>query len=490
MALVVGPVWAEPGQADMSVLNPLRVENPMFSTVERFLSGVISTTPHARYLGLHGLVRAETQRRDLDLEASYELVRRCEAVVAAVAHHHAAHKVWLPAAHGEGKIPAFLDSEGGLDVVRAATPGGYSEAKSGFYGTYRGPEQVLGIVALGGGQDPGERYDDTAVRGPLGAVLELAGQDHVSGEQLRRSVHLCPCAAEGDEAAWLRTIVCGTAGGDSFAAADEARLDTARIVARVVSAAGTVTALQRTLQDAVAFGPPLEQGPLAGIDLAHGWRGLILRNVSVGAWRNLWWWLVRQLNEPHTPGDLGDALVAELPADWTVADLTDQLPPTTDGADLLPVERQLRQAEPRPHPLTELRLIALGARRLDDLDGRAHTVLAGEDQDDLGPVWVADELAAASGRPLRNWAAELSERLLWRSHRIALTKLDLRDPLRPRLPAQVVERDGRWHKNAEAGWGEVGLRLPSFTSMLVGCGVLGADARGTWLTANGEVFRD
>ncbi len=31
----------------MSVLNPLRVENPMFSTVERFLSGVISTTPHA-----------------------------------------------------------------------------------------------------------------------------------------------------------------------------------------------------------------------------------------------------------------------------------------------------------------------------------------------------------------------------------------------------------------------------------------------------------
>ena len=133
-------------------------------------------------------------------------------------------------------------------------------------------------------------------------------------------------------------------------------------------------------------------------------------------------------------------------------------------------------------------MLAIGARRLDDTDGRTRKVLAGDVEDDLDPLWVSGELSRKAGRPLRAWAAELVEMLLWRSHRVALTKLDLRDPTRPRLPAQVIERDGRWSQQAAAGWGPVGLRLPSFTSMLAGCGVLGSDPDGWWLADEGRRF--
>jgi hypothetical protein len=487
VTLVEGPVWAEPGQAGLSVLYPLRVENAMFALVDRFLPGVISTTPHARYLGLHGLVRSEAVRRGLDVAEGRELMRRCEAVIAAVTIHHQHSKV-LPEGHGQSKVQGMLDVDGGVDVAAIAAKGAYSDAVSGFFGTYRGPELVLGVIAPGAEQEPGDRYDDMAVRAGLGDVIDLAGQAHLSSDVLQAAGHLCPCAAAGAEAAWLQSIVCGTAGGEEFAVADEARRDTARIVARILHSTGKVPDVQRTLRDGIAFGPRLDAGLLAGIDLAEGWRGAILRNYSIEAWRNIWWWVVKELNEPQTADQVAAAFVANLPEDWSVADLTVSLPPTTTEGALLPVESDLRSAHPRPHPLTDLKMLAVGARRLDDTGGRTHKVLAGDDEDDLSPLWVATELSANAGRPLRVWAAELVERLLWRSHRVALSKLDLSDPHRPRLPAQVIERDGRWSQQAPAGSGPVGLRLPSFTSMLAGCGVLGSDKDGWWLTADGEVF--
>src|SRR5580704_13200714 len=58
-ALIQGPAWGVSGTSGAVVLNPLRVENSIFAVVDRLLPGVISTTPHARYLGLHGLLRME-----------------------------------------------------------------------------------------------------------------------------------------------------------------------------------------------------------------------------------------------------------------------------------------------------------------------------------------------------------------------------------------------------------------------------------------------
>lgn len=485
MLLVEGPHWAEPGPPSASVLNPLRVENVMFSLVERLVPGVISTTPHARYLGLHGLVRAEAVAADLSQTAATNLMRRCEAVIAAVTIHHN-HQVLLPEGHGQAKVESMLDADGGIDLAKVtAIAGGYSDAASGFYGTYRGPELVLGVIAPGPTQEPGSRFNEAVVREALGDVLALAGQDQISGDALRAAGHLCPCAATGAESAWLRGIVCGTSGGDDFALQDEARRDTARIVARIVYEAGVVKDIQRELRTAIAFGPPISEGLLAGIDLAEAWRGAMLRNYSIEAWRNIWWWLVRELKEPHTAAELADTFIHELPTDWTVADLTARLPDSTAGTHLLPAEDGLRSEHPRPHPLTELRMLALGAARLAHTDGWTFDVLS-RDDDGLGPTWVQQELADNDSRPIREWAGELVERLLWRSHRIALTKLDISDPTHPRLPAQVVERDGVWSQYAPAGSGPVGVRLTSFTSMLAGCGVLGRGPDGWWLTTEGE----
>ena len=71
-------------------------------------------------------------------------------------------------------------------------------------------------------------------------------------------------------------------------------------------------------------------------------------------------------------------------------------------------------------------------------------------------------------RPLRVWAAELVEQLLWRSQRIAMLKMDLSNPNAPRLPAQVIERDGIWSQQLGAGDGEPGMRIPRLISMLTG----------------------
>ena len=300
----------------------------MFSLVDRFLPGVISTTPHARYLGLHALVRREVVARDLDIAGGNDLMRRCETVIAAVTVHHK-HLVTLPEGHGQSMVTGLLTSDGGIDVPTAAAKGAYSDAVSGFYGTYRGPELVLGVIAPGAQQGPGERYDDTVVRPGLGDVLELAEQAHLSGEEVRASGHLCPCAATGPEAAWLREIICGTSGGDDYAVADEARNSTARIIARLMSSAGKVADIQPTLRHGIAFGSPLDDSVLRGIELAEAWRGAILRNYSIEAWRNIWWWLVRELVEPHTAAALAAAFTQELPGDWTVADSHEQA--STDG---------------------------------------------------------------------------------------------------------------------------------------------------------------
>jgi len=487
----MGPVWAEPGQTGLSVLYPLRVENAMFNLVDRFLPGVISTTPHARYLGLHPLVRSEAIARGLDAAEGQDLMRRTEAVLAAISfHHQSQHRVSIPEGHGQSMVAGFLEPDGGIDVAKVATKGAYSDAVAGFYGTYRGPELVLGVIAAGADQEPGDRYNDAAIRPGLAGVFELSGRAHLSGAELQTASHLCPCAAEGDEAAWLRQIVCGTAGGSEYAVADEARRDTARIVTRIVQNAGTVPLadLQTILREAIAFGPPLDSGLLTGIDLAEGWRGAILRNYSIEAWRNTWWWIVRELTEPQTAAEIGGLFAAALPEDWTVGDLDTHLPATVDGTNLLPAEADLRKEHPRPDPLTELLILAVGARRITEATGRTRKILDGDTDDDLNPRWVADELSRNAARPLRAWATELVESLLWRSHRVALTKLDLRNPESPRLPAQVIERDGRWSKQAAAGNGPVGLRLPSFTSMLAGCGVLASSPQGWTLTAEGAVF--
>ncbi len=487
--LVEGPAWGVAGVSGSIVRNPLRVENVIFNVVDRLVPGVISTTPHARYLSLHGLIRSEAERRGLSTSEARDLTRRCEAVTAAISHHHEHHRVVIPEAHGQSRITGLLGKDGSLVVAEASSVGRYSEAASGFYGTYRGPEVALGVVSDGADQVPGDRYQDKMVRPVLGEIFVLADSEVLSAHDLQEAAHLCPCAADGSEAEWLRGIICGWAGGEAHAVKDEARRSTAQIIARTIGASSVpIEKLATKVRADISFGPPLGGGAYAGIEAAEAWRGLMLRNHSVGAWRNLWSWIVEELTEPHSARAIGDVLASKLPGDWKVADLIGHLQPGTESGLLMPVEDELRGAVPSPDPLTELKLLAAGARRLDEIDGRALAVLAGDGADDLGPLWVRAELEANGDRPLRSWASDLVGRLLLRSQRIAMLKLDVSNPLAPRLPAQVIERDGIWHKQMSAGSGEPGMRISRLMSMMAGAGALGHDGQSWWLTASGEAL--
>ena len=197
-----------------------------------FLLNTVRIAAHARYLGLHGLVRKEATDRGLTSAQANDLMRRCEAITAAIAIHHDPHLVVLPEAHGQSRVKPRLNADGSLDIAKVSAKGAYSESATGFYGTYRGPEVDLGVIAPGVRQEPGERYDDKAVRPALEQILELAAKERVTANKLKASGHLCPCAAQKKEAMWLREIVGGTAGGDNFVIADEARHDTVRLIAR------------------------------------------------------------------------------------------------------------------------------------------------------------------------------------------------------------------------------------------------------------------
>ena len=103
-------------------------------------------------------------------------------------------------------------------------------------------------------------------------------------------------------------------------------------------------------------------------------------------------------------------------------------------------------------------------------------------------MWVRDQLAANAKRPLRSWASELVERLLWRSQRIAMSKLDLRNPRAPRSAGPGDRARRFWRKQMQAGNGEPGMRIPRLISMMTGAGALGSDGETWWLTNEGAAF--
>jgi hypothetical protein len=87
-----------------------------------------------------------------------------------------------------------------------------------------------------------------------------------------------------------------------FAARDAAsrtraavRRQTLKMIARVIQLA-EIRQMTRQASEFVAYHPQaVEDDVLAGIDIVGEWRGLILRNHSVAAWRALWAWLVNSI---------------------------------------------------------------------------------------------------------------------------------------------------------------------------------------------------
>ena len=464
-------------------LYPLRVEPAVGRLVERLLPGVITTTTGARYFALHTLAWWDAEERALGDTAAEEFVRRCEVVLAAISVLHgnsaSGHRRRLPAAHGEEQIHKFFDGDQ-LDVVAAAAPGGYS--KGGFAGTYAAPERALGLLVGAWPPRVGGKAEMAPLRDGLGLALELAGKDVLSLGELSGAVDLCPCcAAEAPDGRWLQRVMFEE--GDLESEGDLNRQATALM--HLESLAGDPHGdPEGSFRRTHGFGPPID-GKSPESRARRAWRAAILRNYSVSAWRHLWRWLREQLaGEAMTARELADRLADAAPA-GRVKDLAAELPARTESHLLLPVEEDIRSSDDSV-PVRSLRQLAVGAGRLDDLDDETRLGFLGLDRDDLGPEWVAHQLAEHDESAVADLARDLVHTLLRRAQRVAASKMRMGEDLRPYLPTRLRDRDGLLSVVGTEPDAEVSLRGWTLAQVLVGLGTVDHRADGYATTSSGE----
>lgn len=371
-----------------------------------------------------------------------------------------------------------------LDVVRAKSPGGYSNG--GFAGTYAAPQRVVGV--LGNGLPPrvGPRFDEETVRAGLGDLLPLADRDTLDVETLLEHSHLCPCCApEEVDGAWVRNVL--------FAEADpEFETDLNRQVTSIMLIEAIEAGLSRHPDAAFrllhGFGDPISGDDLEA-RVRRAWRAAILRNYSVSAWRHLWRWLSQQLaGEAMSHGELA-ARLADAVGGGTVADLLASLPRRTDGDRLLAVEEDIAawQDDASRRALSQL---ALGALRLDDLHGETRREFIGRDRDDLGPLWASHQLTEHAQSSLSDFARDLVATMLVRARRVAASKMRLTSDLRPYLPTRLRDRDGLLSMAGEEADAEVSLRSWTLAQVLCGVGAIDRHDSDYQVTDTGRALQE
>jgi hypothetical protein len=369
-----------------------------------------------------------------------------------------------------------------------STPGGYSKPKTGFLNPYLGSEltlKILGDTALA----PGSRLDEQTLRQGFDGLFDLAAQAQVSPDDLETHPHLAIGAANNAyDGQWLKRLFCAV-GIDDPVKIDTTRRGTVRLLGRAAQA-GKPTQLVQAFRKLVAFGD-LSQDPVTGsVPEAEAWRGALFRHDSVGAWRQLWAWMVDQIQVASPPAELQERLAAELPGGTLYSFLAD-LPPTMDGANPLDAEGTVR-ASGLTVPHECLALLALGAIRVNELEGAARAALVGDQRRTLvlSPVWFASWIEERRDRDLSDVAAELVTVLLDRSRRIAMGKLRTQRDGTVWLPTRVQEHAGLLVAVGREGSGNVGLRLAQLAGILEVLGVLERGG-GRWgITAEGAELLD
>jgi hypothetical protein len=91
---------------------------------------------------------------------------------------------------------------------------------------------------------------------------------------------------------------------------------------------------------------------------------------------------------------------------------------------------------------------------------------------------MARRLAEHPEDPVRDLARELTELLVRRARRVALSKMELRKE-GFWLPSRVREREGALFRSGEEGASDVALRTDTLRDVLCGVGALRRDADGT-----------
>ena len=457
------------------------------NTVDRLLPGVTTVTLNARYYALHGLVAMEAHSQAMDLPAAQHLLRRVEVTIGAVSarHLHVApgRHAALSRPHGYDLISPQV-REGTVNIGALAAPRKYAQPSWGFWGAYRGSESVLRIVTQANDISPGERLNAKAVSEGLADMISLAAQDTLSTDLLDSHEHLCICrSADSVDGAWLADLFAAP-GADQPVTRAGVRRQTLRMIARSIQ----LTSVQRVTRDISPFlayaVEATEDAVLGSMDIAAEWRGLILRNISVSAWRELWAWVVNGIGGLTTRAALADEFADALPS-GTVSAFRAQLPGTrTADGRLAPAEidEGLLTVDDPQYCLSAL---ALGAQRCRELAGHELHGFQGHDQHDvfeeLSPAWMADQLETWNDRSVRDFARWLTNVMLNRSQRLALRKARL-DPRKGifKIPTRVYLRDELVFRDSAETGGDASLRWDQLAGILAGAGLLASD-QGTWV---------
>jgi hypothetical protein len=469
--LVEGPHWSAPGLDQRAGLYPLRVEAHVFNVVERLVPGLSSVTRYVRYYALYAALAAYAQEHGLDATTCRRLLRRSEAIMAAISIAEERSGGGPAAAHGVDRIDISNDS---VDVTAAADDerlkSSYSPRAWGFWEDYRGPSGVLGTVTPdAGGLRPGRHECPATVRQVFEPLFEAANNSRLAETRLRQLRALAVQADELPEGPWLCGLFTATTSDgvhdpDAWQSDDRRRRSALRMIGRTAMLYGESTDLtwEEALRSAVAFGAQAETDPvLSGIPEIFGWRGLLLRHYSVNAWRRLWAGLVQSigLNEDgdSTRDDLRSWL-ADPMDDVLLRDFMSGLPVTLENGHPAAAERHLLSEGNRHDQKTNVALLLVGARRARELTGEARTVFLGK-ADILNPEWVMRRAEDFQHRPMRDFSVQLVDDMLAQAQRVALAKMRPDASGRLRVFSRVHERNGRFYKTSDEGSGDLGLRI-------------------------------
>ena len=341
---------------------------------------------------------------------------------------------------------------------------------------------VLRIITRADDIGPGDRFD-LAVRAGLGDVIALTNEGALGTRVLDENAHLCICrSAVSSDGAWLAEVL---AAPEAAAPTTRAgmRRQTLRMIARSVELAD-VRHVPTDVPAFIAYGEQAAEDPVLSLmDLTVEWRGLVLRNFSVTAWRVLWAWIVNGIDGLISRSELADQLADSLPG-GTVRAFRAQLPgtQTTTGRPApAEIDDNLLSADEAQSCLS---VLMLGANRSQELEGNELHGFQGHEPDDiyeeLAPAWLADRLSEWNDRSLRDFACWLTDSMLNRSQRLALRKarFDAKKGI-IKIPTRVYLRDGFVFRDSVETGGEASLRWGQVASILAGVGLLGHEA-GQW----------
>lgn len=361
----------------------------------------------------------------------------------------------------------------------------------GFWAPYAGSEVALGVLGTGPMPVPGPRLDAAALRAGLDGLLELAAEDTLNVDDLVPfGDRLCVCVGgEHPDGAWLANLMCEPGAQAEAGSRSATRRQTIQLLARVV-VTHPVRYFTRDIGQVLAFGDFLTTDPVtSGIDAAGAWRGVVLRNYSVGAWRRLWSWLVEQVDGLVSIEEVADCFAAELP-DVTVDAFLSSFPRRRARPERRCPQSTTCGGGGEPLPVAELRVLAASARRVDELTGRVRDAFLGQRGVELGPEWVQRRLDEARPMKLRDVARRLTYDLVARSQRIALAKARRRADATLWLPTRLHERGGLLYRTSQEGRGDVGLRLDQLGTVLATCGVLRYHDQHWSVTSSGRALVD